>query len=138
PTRSNPIAAPYDSAVVPLGGAGGCLNLRGRGGCAGDPTKIAGAGGSGRLRGLAQKLLHDLGGPRVTSPRINLARPEPLAVRLRRAALLFGLALATLLLVGLPPAKAVRRRLALRRGGRGPGVRVTSAYEVLCDRAADV
>src|SRR5207249_3364389 len=80
----------------------------------------------------------DLGGPLVNSPRVNVARPEPLAIRLRRAALLVGLGLVTLLLVGLPPAKALGRRLALRRRGRGPGVRVTSAYEVLCDRAADV
>jgi hypothetical protein len=139
PTRSNPIAAPYDSAVVPLGGVGGCLNLRGKGGCGSDPTKVIGGGASGRFRGLAQKLLHpDLGGPLVTTPNIRVARPEPLADRLRRTGLLFGVALVTLLLVALPPAKAVRRRLALRRGSRGPGVRVTAAYEVLCDRAADV
>ena len=137
PSRSNPIAAPYDAPVGPLGGVGGCLTLQRGHGCAPDRT-VAGAGASGRFRGLPPKLLHDLAGRFVAAPGIRAARPQPLADRLRRAGVLFGVALLILLLVALPPAKAIRRGLTLRRRRRGPGGRVTAAYEVLCDRAADV
>jgi hypothetical protein len=42
------------------------------------------------------------------------------------------------LLLITPPVKEIRRWMALRRSGRNPRERVSAAYEVLCQRTADI
>jgi hypothetical protein len=85
------------------------------------------------------KLLHpDLGGPLVSNPARTRVKPERFADRLRRAGVTLGVTLLILLLIATPPLKILRRRMSLRRGRRGAEGRVTAAYEVLCDQAADV
>jgi transglutaminase-like putative cysteine protease len=138
PTRTNPIASSYDAPVI-LGGITTCPGRIVRGRCAGGDGVGAGLGGvGGRLTGPAQKLLQPaLGGPLVSAPTKAVVKPEPLGHRLRRIGLYLALGLAVLLLVATPPVKGLARRLRLRRP-RGPGERVTTAYEVLCEEAADV
>jgi transglutaminase-like putative cysteine protease len=139
PTRNNPVASSYDAPVT-TGGIGSCQNPLPRGrGCADGPG-IGGAGGpGGALSGPAQKLLHpDLGGPIVTPTAARAPRPEPLADRLRRYGVLVGVGLLVLLLIATPPVKSLRRRMRLRSGRHGAEARVTAAYEVLCEEAADV
>jgi hypothetical protein len=139
PTRSNPIASPYDAPVV-TGGLAGCAGRIIRGRCEGGPGAVGSTPGlPGRLQGPAQKLLHpDLGGPLVTTPSTRSQKPEPFADKARRYGLWLGAALLLLLLIAIPPVKALRRRMGLRRGHRGAGARVSAAYQVLCDEAADV
>jgi TgpA N-terminal domain/Transglutaminase-like superfamily/Domain of unknown function (DUF4129) len=140
PTRSNPVASSYDAPVV-TGGVAGCANPLPKGrGCADGPGFAGGPGGAGgRLTGPAQKLLHpDLGEPFVTQGLTGAATPQSFADRARRAGLILGVSLLILLLIALPPVKSLRRWVRLRRGRRSAGGRVTAAYDVLCDEAADV
>jgi hypothetical protein len=138
PTRSNPVASPYDAPVV-TGGIAGCPGRIIRGSCAGGAAVGSATGPGGTLRGPVLKLLHpDLGGPLVSNPARTRVKPERFADRLRRAGVTLGVTLLILLLIATPPLKILRRRMSLRRGRRGAEGRVTAAYEVLCDQAADV
>jgi hypothetical protein len=88
--------------------------------------------------GPARKLRTRPGRRLVTTPLDRAVKPQPFTARLRRAGLILGGALLVLLLIATPPLKSLRRLISLRRGRGGAGERVTAAYEVLCDEAADV
>jgi hypothetical protein len=138
PTRDNPIAQAYDTNVT-TGGVTGCQQLGPHGRCLDQSIPNQQGGAGGQLTGPAQKLLHpDLGGPLVAPGTSPAPKPEPFVNRLRHWGLLLGIVLLVLILIATPPLKEIRRSIALRRGGRDPRERVQAAYEVLCERTADV
>jgi hypothetical protein len=137
PTRNNPIAQAYDTNVT-TGVIQGCTQVGPHGRC---PTsgQAGGSGATGKLPGVAAKLLHpDLGGPLVSTTTTHPHKQQPLTARLRHWGLLIAIGLLVVLLLITPPLKEIRRWTALRRGGRSPRDRVTAAYEVLCERTADI
>jgi hypothetical protein len=137
PTRDNPIAQAYDTNVT-TGGIQGCQQIGPHGRCL-DTVPNGGSPNTDPVTGAAQKLLHpDLGGPLVAPATSPAPTPQPLVNRVRHWGLLLGLALLVVLLLVTPPLKEVRRWMALGRASRDPRERVSAAYEVLCERTADI
>jgi len=139
PTRDNPIAQAYDTNVT-TGGIQGCTQIGPHGRCV-DSGSVPNGGSGNRagVTGAAQKLLTpQLGQAAISSGASPKPKPKPLSDRLRHWGLLLGLALLVVLLLVTPPLKEIRRWAALRHGGRSPQERVSAAYEVLCERTADI
>jgi len=135
PGRRNPVAERYltpPAAPCPAG-TPGCPGLQT------DPGQAA----LGASAGLSPQLqAHEgLGGRAAVARRggavgRNAAEAQPEGIP-ERAVLLALAALALLLLVAVPPARGLRRRLILARA-REPRALVLAAYDVFASRAADL
>jgi hypothetical protein len=139
PTRDNPIAQAYDTNVT-TGGIQGCQQIGPHGRCL-DSGSVPNGGSTNvnGVTGAAQKLLTpQLGQGPLSTGTTPAPKPQPFVNRLRHWGLLLGLGLLVVLLLITPPLKEIRRWMALRRGGRDPRERVSAAYEVLCQRTADL
>ena len=124
PTRTNPVS--YVSAVDPS-----CPE------CADGTGEIGGT-----TTGIAKRPVDDVEGARSGGPRgpnadpgsIDIADDRPLVSS--RMALLLGAIVAGLVLLLVPPVRALRRRLRLRRAAAEPRRLILETYEVFTERAA--
>jgi transglutaminase-like putative cysteine protease len=139
PGRTNPVATGYQHpSAACAAGAAACAAPGGAGGAGG-----AGAG-AGNPSGLPQQLLNAIRrettpvGRRGHSPFSNVPlTPAPRRLPYGAIALaILGLALVAALVV--PPARALRRRVRLRRAARTPRALILATYDVFTGRAADL
>ncbi len=135
PGRSNPIAASYNAPAQLCPNAQGDLAPCAEGG--GKPGG-GGPGGGGR-RDLARPLHADsraaVKGATLPDERTTVIAPAPFRFPMWTVLGALGV-LAGLLLVLVPPVRAVRRRIRLRRAGSEPRARILAIYEFFDARAS--
>jgi len=142
PGRTNPIAVDYQHpSIACAAGAGGCGAPDGAGGSAG----AGGATGSAgtlpqRLINIINRLNRGSGTPGRGGRNHGgtLLPTGASGVRRGRAIVLVLLGLALLIAVLVPPIRAVRRRVRLRRAGQSPRRLILVTYDVFTERAADL
>ena len=135
PGRRNPIAAGYNEPEPLCPNAQGDLAPCAEGG--GRPG--GGRPGGGGPRDLARPLHADsraaVKGATLPDERTTVIAPEPFRFPMWPVLGALGV-LAGLLLLLVPPARAVRRRLRLRRAGSEPRARILAIYEFFDARAS--
>jgi transglutaminase-like putative cysteine protease len=127
PEHANPVASSYDNPAPP------CVNGRDcSGGSSAGPQAVSGQRTNvdrPGVRGSSLTLPSERSGGTVT--------PEPFHVPTGLALALLG-GLAALVVVLIPPVRAARRRLRLRRAGPEPRRRILAIYDAFDARAAEM
>jgi hypothetical protein len=129
PHHENPVAISYDSP------APACLNDQG---CA-RPTDPVGPAGAGQ-RGNIEHRKFVNGGQANTPPSERsggAVLPEPFHLPTGLVITILG-GLAALVVLLIPPVRAARRRMHLRRAGSEPRRRILAIYDVFDARAAEM
>ena len=132
PTRVNPVTVAYSAPAQPACPGPGCVDDPGQ--APATPAQQPGGPG-GAQRGRVEQ------DPRLNSGNIvPLPAPPPIEepedpLSTARIALLVGAILAALALLLVPPWRAVRRRLRLRRAAAEPRRSILVTYDVFTERA---